>query len=73
MSALHTRERTPMFIDGSVIFCPNLQAYWRDPAPYEAEKRAGQAGIDRLFAPHDARVREDKERIWALIEQENGL
>ncbi|MGN7160857.1 hypothetical protein [Sphingomonas sp. SAFR-052] len=47
---------------------PNLQAYWRDPAPYEAERTVSQAELNDRLTQRDAHCRE---RIWAMIEREN--
>lgn len=44
------------------------EEYWRDPAPFELERVAGQAAIDRLFDKHKARVRAEQERRWAREE-----
>jgi hypothetical protein len=57
------------FIGGAPLRCPNLEAYWSDPAPFEAERRDGQAKIDALFAAHTARVRAQQEARWAQEEQ----
>ena len=45
-----------------------LEAYWRDPAPFEAEKAAGQAQVNALFAEHEAKCRADREARWAADE-----
>jgi hypothetical protein len=45
-----------------------LEAYWRDPAPFEAERVEGQAQINALFAPHEARIRAQMEAMWAAEE-----
>ena len=39
-----------------------LYAYWRDPSPFEVERRAEQ---DKLNAPYRARVKADNEARWA--------
>lgn len=57
------------FLGGTPLYVPTLEAYWRDPAPFEAERAREQAKIDALFAKHDARVRAEQERRWA---QEEG-
>ena len=46
-----------------------LEAYWRDPTPFEAEQVAGQAQINALFAPHEARIRAQMEARWAAEEE----
>lgn len=53
------------FIDGAPLFVPTLEAYWRDPRPFEAAKREGQAQVKALFSAHDARVRAEQEARWA--------
>lgn len=45
-----------------------IEAYWRNPAPFEAARIAGQAQIDALFVEHDAAVRRAQEARWALEE-----
>lgn len=61
------------FVDRTPILIPNLEADWRDPS-INAAKRAEHYA--RFYGPvsatHDARVRADHERVWAMIEQENG-
>ncbi len=42
-----------------------IEAYWRDPAPFQAARAAGQARIDAAFASHEARVRAQLEARWA--------
>jgi hypothetical protein len=59
------------FIDGAPLHVPNLEAYWRDSRPFETERRREQARIDALFAPHDARVRAEREARWAAEENRN--
>lgn len=56
------------FLDRTPLFIPNLQAYWRDPAPYEAERTVRQAELNDRLTQRDAHCRE---RIWAMIEREN--
>jgi hypothetical protein len=46
-----------------------IEAYWRDPKPFEAEQRAGQARIDALFAGHEEKCRLEREARWAAEEQ----
>ena len=46
-----------------------IQAYWRDPRPFEAARKQGQAEIDALFAEHNARVRAKQEARWAKEEK----
>lgn len=54
------------FIDGAPLMIPTLRAEWaKSPHQIAAERRVGQAGVDRHFQDHDARVRADWERIWA--------
>jgi hypothetical protein len=48
-----------------------IEAYWRDPAPFEAARIAGQAQIDALFVKHDASVRRAQEVRWQL-EKDHG-
>lgn len=55
------------FVGGEPLMVPNLQAYWRDPAPYEAERRVRQAELNDRLTQRDAHCRE---RIWAMIERE---
>jgi len=41
-----------------------LEAFWRDPTPFLAEKEIGQAQIDALFVDHDNRNRAKQEARW---------
>lgn len=56
------------FLDGAPLHVPTLEAYWRDPRSFEAERQAWQARINALFADHDARVRAEQEARWAAEE-----
>lgn len=49
---------------------PELEAYWRDPAPFEAERARQRAIYDAALAPHRARVRAAQEARWAAEEAE---
>jgi hypothetical protein len=42
-----------------------IEAYWRDPTPFDAARVEGQARIDALFVPHEARVKAQMEARWA--------
>lgn len=57
---------TITFIDGTPLACPNLEAYWRDPAPFEAERERRRQEFNAALAGHDARVREAQEVRWAF-------
>lgn len=57
------------FLGGMPLFVPNLEAFWRDSRPFEAERAREQAKMDALFAEHDARVRAEQERRWAQEEE----
>lgn len=57
------------FIGGEPLLVPNLQAYCRDPAPYEAERTVRQAELNDRLTQRDAHCRE---RIWAMIDRENN-
>ena len=61
---------TITFINGEPLKVPALEAYWRDPQPFEAERVRGQAAIDALFEDHRARVRAEQEARWAAEEAE---
>lgn len=47
------------FIDGAPLRCPDLEAYWQNPAPFEAEREAqraiAHAAIDAGMAASRAR------------------
>ncbi|RYF11403.1 MAG: hypothetical protein EOO77_19450 [Oxalobacteraceae bacterium] len=58
-------------IDDEPLSVPTLEMYWKNPAPFEAEKVEGQAQINALFAPHEARIRAQMEAMWAA--EEAGL
>lgn len=57
------------FVDGAPILIPNLRRYWQDPRPFEAERAVCQAELNDRLTQRDAHCRE---RVWAMIEQENG-
>lgn len=41
-----------------------LEAYWRDPAPFEADRRRGQAEINAAFVQHEVNVLKQMQAIW---------
>ena len=41
-----------------------IESYWRDPAPFEAERTKGQVAINALFADHEANVLRHMQAIW---------
>lgn len=56
---------TITFIGGAPLHVPELERYWRDPRPFEAERQREQARIDALFAEHDRQQRARQEERWA--------
>lgn len=45
-----------------------IEAFWRDPTPFIAEREAGQARTNALFAVHDAKWRRAQAERWAREE-----
>ena len=52
--------------DTAPVYAPTCEAYWRDPAPFDAAKVQGQTEIDALFASHEARWKAEQEARWAV-------
>jgi len=52
------------FLGGMPLYVPNLEAFWRDPRPFEAERAREQAKVDALFAEHDAKWRAEQAKRW---------
>lgn len=61
-------ERCLIEMADDLSLFPTLEAYWHDPAPFEAEKVVGQARLNAVFAPHEARVRAQMEARWTAEE-----
>lgn len=52
---------TERFLTGEFA---ELEAYWRNPAPFYADKIAGQARINALFKPHEDNVLKQMQAMW---------
>lgn len=46
-----------------------IEAYWRNPQPFEQERARRLAMFNAAMAAHDARVRAEQERRWAKEER----
>lgn len=57
------------FIDGAPLMVPNLERYWSNPAPYDAERAWKRRQFEEAMAAHDARVRAQQEKRWAREEK----
>jgi len=42
-----------------------IEAYWRNPKPFDEERARRLAILNAAMAPHDARVRASQEARWA--------
>jgi hypothetical protein len=58
-------EVTCWLDDGKNGCFAEVEAYWRNPAPFEAERDAMRDTFNAAMAPHDKRVRAQMEALWA--------
>ncbi|MFE8106941.1 hypothetical protein [Sphingomonas melonis] len=65
LRAARDAYRTP---DAPANEFSTIEEYWRNPAPFEAAKVAGQAQVNALFADHEAKCRAEREARWAAEE-----
>ncbi len=61
---------TITFIDGAPLNVPTLEAYWKNPEPFDAERAWKRRQFEQAMAAHDAREKAKREARWAEEEGE---
>ncbi|MGI4744922.1 MAG: hypothetical protein ACRYGI_11505 [Janthinobacterium lividum] len=58
-------DELPEYQEHETMNMEAIEAYWRDPSTFIAERARRFAEFDAAMAPHDARVRAKQEARWA--------